>query len=150
MSRKNNIISIFIYITICNAVSTGTSCGCLKDTNPVQTEHHNINNGYGCDHRQAFLWWHWTACLVICTLLEPLTLPKLYCTSWSTWPCSADVMLVRFYLWELWRGFPVNVITTPLVCLNRMSATRLYRNSTVLDRTSGTQQLHCWTSGETV
>jgi len=40
-------------------------------------------------------------------------------------------------------------VTTPLVCLSRMSATWSYRNSTVFGRTSGTEQLHCSNSCET-
>jgi hypothetical protein len=40
------------------------------------------------------------------------------------------------------------VVTTLLVCLGQMSATWSYRNSTVLDRTSGTEQLHCSNAGE--
>jgi hypothetical protein len=56
---------------------------------------------------------------------------------------------MRFELWVLWGGFPVNVATTPLVCLGRMSVSWLYINSTVLGRTSGNQQLHDSKSGET-
>jgi hypothetical protein len=88
---------LLFYITICNAVSTEISCGCLKDTNPVQTEHHNINKCYGCDQWQAFWTWHWTACLVTCTVLELLTHPNLHCTPCSTWTCSTDDMCLRFY-----------------------------------------------------
>ena len=46
-------------------------------------------------------------------------------------------------MWVLCGGYPVSVVTTPLVCLGRMSATWSYTNSTVLGRTSGTEQLHC-------
>jgi len=41
------------------------------------------------------------------------------------------------------------VVTTLLVCLVQKSATWSYTNSTVFDRTSGTEQLHCSNSGET-
>jgi len=58
-------------------------------------------------------------------------------------------MCVRFVLWVFCRVFPVNVVTTPLVCLGRMSATWSYRNCAVFDRTSGTEQLHCSYLGET-
>jgi hypothetical protein len=85
------------YITICNAVPTEISCGCLKDTNPVQTEHHNINKCYGCDQRQAFWTWHWTACLVICAILERLWHRNLQCILCISWTRSTDVNFVRFY-----------------------------------------------------
>ena len=89
------------------------------------------------------------ACFVICTLLEPLRHHKLHCIACSTWTSSTDAMCVRFQLWVFSGGFPVNVVTKPLVCLGRMSATWSYRNSTVFDRTCGTEQLHCSNSGET-
>jgi len=41
------------------------------------------------------------------------------------------------------------VVTTPLVALGRMSASWSYRNSTVFDGTSGTEQLLYSNSGET-
>jgi hypothetical protein len=40
------------------------------------------------------------------------------------------------------------MVTTPPVCLGRMCATFSCRNSTVFDRTSGTEQLHFSNSGE--
>ena len=89
-----------------------------------------------------------SACFVTCTLLVPLTHRQLHCTACSTSTRSTDAICVRFQLWVFSGGFPVNVVTTPLVCLGRISATWSYRNSTVFDRTSGTEQLHCSNSGE--
>jgi hypothetical protein len=143
-------MSLLLYITICNVISTEISCGCLKDTNRVQTEHRNINKGYSCDQWQAFWTWPWTAFLVTCTSLEPLTHQNLHCTPCSTSTRSTDVMCVRFELLVLWGLFLLNVVTTPPVSLWRLYATWSYTNSTVSGRSSGTEQLHCSNSVETL
>jgi hypothetical protein len=83
------------------------------------------------------------ACCVICTLLETLKLPKLRYTPWRTWTRSTNPISVRFYLWVFRWGFPVSITTTRSGSLGRLSVTRSYRNSTLFDRTSGTEQLHC-------
>ena len=54
-----------------------------------------------------------------------------------------------FQPWVFSREILVNVTTTPLVSLGRMSVTWSYRNSRVFDRKSGTEQLHWSNSGET-
>jgi hypothetical protein len=51
-------------------------------------------------------------------------------------------------LWVFSGGFPVNVVTTPLVCWGRMSTTWSYRKSTVFGMNSGTEQLHWSKSGD--
>ena len=71
------------------------------------------------------------ACFVICTLLVPLRHRKLRCTALSAGTRSTDAMCVRFILWIFCIGFPVNVVTTPPVSLNRMFVTCSYRNSAV-------------------
>jgi len=89
-------------------------------------------------------------CFVICTALEPLRHRKLHWTACSVWARSTDGMCVRFYLWVLCMGFPVSVVTTPLVSLGRIFATWTYRKSTLFDRTGCTEQLLCSNSCVTI
>ena len=51
-------------------------------------------------------------------------------------------------MWVFCWGIPVNVVTTKPVNLDRISVTWSCKNSTVLDTTSGTEQLHCSNWGE--
>ena len=57
-------------------------------------------------------------------------------------------MCLWFLLWVFSGEFPVNLFSTPLVCLHWVSSTWSYRNSTLFDRTIGTELLHFSNSGE--
>jgi len=88
-------------------------------------------------------------CFVIYTLLQTLRHCKLHCIPWITWSRSTDTMCLQYKLWVFWVGFPVNLVNTTLVCLDRLFVTCSYRNSAVFVMTSGTEQLQCSNSGET-
>jgi len=55
---------------------------------------------------------------------------------------TAGASYVRVYMFVFCRGIPVNVVTTPWGSLDRKFASLSYRNRTVFDRTSGTEQMH--------
>ena len=54
---------------------------------------------------------------------------------------TVGVSFVRVLIFVFCRGIPLKVVTTPLVCIDRMFASLWYRNSTVFDSTSGTEQM---------